>query len=124
MFDTLCDLAYRRGNLVLTIEEVAMISMPQWVPENLDRMVRLGRHRDVSLVWTTQRLSEVPRRLTSATDCFVLFAHHEPRDIDAIRQRCGIEVGDLVPRLGRHNFVRWNVLSGEITQDSLDGLRF
>src|SRR5208337_2129797 len=46
--------------------------------------VGLGRHRAVSMVWTAQRMSEVARRLTSATDRFFLFRHTEPIDIDAI----------------------------------------
>ena len=122
-FEALCQLAYREGRLLLVIEEVAMISKPNWLPPSLDKIVRLGRHRGVSVAWTTQRLSEVARRLTSTTDAFLLFFHHEPRDVEAIQQRCGIAVADTVSQLGRHNFVSWDVATGRIERDSFEGFR-
>ncbi len=118
-FDALCDLAYREGRLLLVVEEVAMVSKPNWLPASFDKIVRLGRHRGVSVAWTTQRLSEVARRLTSTTDAFLLFFHHEPRDVEAIQQRCGVTVADTVSRLGRHNFVSWEVATGRIAIETL-----
>ncbi len=113
-FDGFADLVYRRGNLVVGVEEVPMISEPNWLPDGFDRLVRLGRHRGIDLVWTAQRMSEVARRLTSATDRFLLFRHTEPRDIDAIQARCGIDVADRVARLGQHEMLEWDVLSQQI----------
>ena len=91
-----------------------MISQPNWLPDGFDRLMRLGRHRAISMVWTAQRMSEVARRLTSATDRFVLFRHTEPRDIEAIAQRCGIEVADRVARLGQHEMLEWDAMSQQI----------
>ena len=76
--------------------------------------MRLGRHRAVDILWTSQRAGEVARRLTAQTDVFIIFRHTEPRDLDAIADRCGREVSDRVSRLGLHEYLTWNVETGEI----------
>lgn len=105
---------YETGNLTFAVEEIPMLSQPQWEPEPFDRIVRLGRHHGINLLYTAQRLSECPRRLTAATDVFILFRHTEPRDLDAIAERCGPEVARVVPALGEHEFVVFDVCSGSL----------
>ncbi len=116
-FNGFAELVYRRGWLVCGAEEVPMISQPNWLPPGFDKLCRLGRHRAVSIVWTAQRMSEVARRLTAATDRFFLFRHTEPRDIDALRERCGIDVADRVSRLGQHDLLIWDALSQQILME-------
>ena len=55
-------------------------------------------------------MAEVSRRITSATDRFVLFAHTEPRDLDAIADRCGREVAERVARLPLHGKLVWDAV--------------
>jgi hypothetical protein len=107
--ECLADNAYRVGNLVFGVEEVPMVSRPGYLPPRFDRVVRLGRHNCVSMIYTAQRLSETARRLTAATDYFWLFAHSEPRDLDAISDRCGSDVADKVARLGMHDSLIFGV---------------
>ena len=71
-FDAFADLVFRKGHLVVGTEEVPMISQPNWLPDGFDRLVRLGRHRAVSIVWTAQRMSEVARRLLASGEVAVL----------------------------------------------------
>jgi hypothetical protein len=113
-FNGFAEHVYRRGRLVCGIEEAPMVSLPNWLPPGFDKLCRLGRHRAISMVWTAQRMGEVARRLTSATDRFLLFRHTEPVDIDAIGKRCGIEVAEKVSRLGRHEILVWDALSQQI----------
>jgi hypothetical protein len=110
-FEDVCELVFDFGRLVFGIEEVPMLCTPGSLPGQFDRLVRLGRHERVSMVWTAQRMVEVARRLTAATDYFVLFSHTEPRDLDGIAERCGAEVARQVARLGRHGHVVWDVVS-------------
>ena len=70
------------------------------------------------MVWTAQRMSEVARRLTSATDRFFLFRHTEPIEIDVIGKRCGIEVADKVSRLGQHEILLWDALTQQILMEA------
>jgi DNA helicase HerA-like ATPase len=113
-FDSVCDAVYRRGGLAFGVEEVALMSQPNYLPEEFDKLVRLGRHRAVDIFWTSQRAGEVARRLTAQTDVFIIFRHTEPRDLDAIAERCGRDVSDRVSRLGLHEHLMWNVEKGAI----------
>jgi hypothetical protein len=105
---------YQAGNMTYAVEELPMLSQPNWVPPTYNTMVRLGRHRCINLLYTGQRLSECPRRVTSATDVFVLFSHTEPRDLDSIAERCGPEVAELVKQLGEHEFLVYDVATRQV----------
>jgi hypothetical protein len=111
-FAPLAETVYEYGDLVLGIEEAPMLCSPSALPYEFDRVVRLGRHQGVSLVWTAQRLVETARRLTAATDYFILFSHTEPRDLDGIAERCGSEVVRQVADLPRHGFLVYDVIEG------------
>jgi hypothetical protein len=109
-FNAVCAEVYDCGNLLFGVEETPMLSKgPAWVPPAFDEIIRLGRHQQVSTLWTAQRMAEIPRRLTAATDLFVLFCHTEPRDLNAIEERCGFEVKELVQQLGLHDFIAYDV---------------
>ena len=82
------------------------------------KMVRTGRHRKIDLLWTAQRASEVSRTLTSATDLFIFYSQTEPRDLDAIAERCGREVANQVTGLGLHDSFIWDVIEREIIPNS------
>jgi len=112
-FEAVCELVFDYGRLVFGIEEVAMLCTPSALPDEFDRLVRLGRHQRVSLVWTAQRIVEVARRLTAATDYFVLFSHTEPRDLNGIAERCGAEVARQVADLPRHGWLVWDAVEGK-----------
>lgn len=118
-FNSVCGQVYDCGNLLYGVEETPMLSKgPAWVPPAFDEIIRLGRHQQVSVLWTAQRMAEIPRRLTAATDFFVLFCHTEPRDIKAIEERCGPEVADIVQTLGLHDFICYDVQTRTIlTED-------
>lgn len=113
-FQTICTAVWEVGNLTLVVEELPMLSQPNYVPARFDRIIRTGRHRSINILYTGQRLSECPRRVTAATDVFVLFSHTEPRDLDAIAERCSPDVAELVSKLGDHEFLVWDVASRSI----------
>jgi hypothetical protein len=113
-FQTICTAVFEVGNLTLVVEELPMLSQPNYVPPRFDKLIRLGRHRSVNILYTGQRLSECPRRVTAATDVFVLFSHTEPRDLDAIAERCSPEIAIMVSNLGDHEFLVWDVASRSV----------
>jgi len=119
-FEAVSELVFDYGRVVLGIEEVPMLCTPSALPGEFDRLVRLGRHQRVSLVWTAQRMVEVARRLTAATDYFVLFSHTEPRDLDGIAQRCSSQVAGQVARLPQHGWLVWDAVQGKTVE--LNGL--
>lgn len=108
-FGEICKVVWESGNITFVVEELPMLSLPQWAPPRFDRILRLGRHRAINIVYTAQRASECPKRATSATDLFILFHTSEPPDLDRIAERCGNECADLVRNLGDHEFVVFDV---------------
>jgi hypothetical protein len=108
-FAEVCIAVWESGNMTLAVEELPMLSEPNYVPPAFNRLVRLGRHRSVNILYTGQRLSECPRRVTAATDIFVLFHTSEPVDLDRIAERCGPETAQNVALLGDHEFVVYDV---------------
>lgn len=109
--NALAGAVFRMGNVCFAVEEVPWFSTPTSQPEGLDLIARMGRHRQVDLVWTAQRMAEVSKRLTSATDVFVLFLMTEPRDLNALSDRCGPEVAGKVQHLGIHGRLVYNVFA-------------
>lgn len=103
------DAVYDAGNLTFNVEEVPLMSGPGHAPKKFMKVVRTGRHVNVNVVWTCQRLAEAPVTLRSATDIFILFHHAEPLDLSAISERCTPEVATAVSRLGDHDFLVWQV---------------
>lgn len=109
-FSEICATVYDQGNMMFAIEEVVMLGCsPNFAPKKFKRLMRLGRHRNVDMLYTTQRIGECPRALTAATDVFILFAHSEPRDLDAIAERCGAEIARVVGSFKGHEFLIWDV---------------
>lgn len=106
----LCRAVFDTGSLCFAVEEIPYFSTANSQPEGLDLLSRMGRHAQVDLVWTAQRMAEVSRRLTSATDCFVLFKLTEPRDVEALADRCGQEIAQRVRELGLHERLVFDVL--------------
>lgn len=114
-FIELCDVIYETGKeckvpMLFAVEEVPMLTRPNYTPKKFHKIIRLGRHAEISLLYTAQRIGECSRALTSATDVFVLFTHTEPRDLDAIAERTNSDLARKVQTLGDHGFLVWDVI--------------
>jgi hypothetical protein len=112
--EEICPTLYGRGGMTLAIEEVPLICTASHLEPAFGKLIRTGRHKQIDILWTAQRASEVSRTLTSLTDEFVLFSQTEPRDLDAISARCGPQAADKVAQLGRHDFVVWDVVGRQL----------
>ena len=114
----ICYLVYHYGRMLLCVEEAPLVCKAGYLSPMFGKLVRTGRHRKIDLLWTAQRASEVSRTLTSATDLFIFYSQTEPRDLDAISERCGREVADQVAGLGLHDSFIWDVIEREIIPNS------
>jgi hypothetical protein len=117
-FEEICQLVYGYGRLLFVVEEAPLVLKAGYMPPAFGRIVRTGRHRQIDLLWTAQRTSEVSRTLTSATDVWIFYSQTEPRDLDAIAERCGREIANQVAGLGLHDSFVWDVIEREIMPDS------
>jgi hypothetical protein len=109
-------MVYARGDLVFGVEELPLVCSPSYIPPVLGRLVRTGRHKRLDVIWTCQRASEVARIVTALTDEFVLFSQREPRDLDAISDRCGRDVSEKVAALGLHGHFLWNAVNRKVVE--------
>ncbi len=109
-FASVCEAVYRTGHLVFGVEEIPVLAGASFVPPEFGNIVRLGRHRKIGLYWTGQRAAECPRTLTAMTDAFVIFSTQEPRDLEAIADRCGRDVAEQVARLPLHGKLVWDAV--------------
>ncbi len=112
VIDAVSDAVFDVGQLTLALEEVPHYCSPASMPEGLDVLARMGRHRNVDLIYTGQRFAELPRRLTATTDFFVLFGQREPRDLEALAGRVGRDVAQQVEGLPLHGRLVFDVLEG------------
>src|SRR5215831_4466005 len=117
-FDEVCHLVYGYGRILFVVEEAPLVLKAGYMPPAFGRIVRTGRHRQSDLLWTAQRASEVSRTLTSATDIWIFYSQTEPRDLDAIAERCGREIADKVAGLGMHDSFIWDVIERRIIPNS------
>ena len=110
--DQVCDYVFEIGDLTLALEEVPHYCTAGSMPEGLDMLARMGRHRQVDLIYTGQRFAELPRRLTATTDYFVLFGQREPRDLEALAERVGRDLAGRVEKSPLHGRIVYDVLAG------------
>jgi len=120
-FELLCEVVQAKGNLLLVVEEASTYSGSLHVDPEFRKIISRNRHYGVDLVYTAQRIQDVSKKLTAQTDEFYLFRMVEPRDLDEIEKRFGVDIRDEVERLPDHKFVRIVVGKGEV--DELDSVR-
>ena len=112
-----CDEIYNAGNLCFCLEEAARFTSPGSMPQALDLVIRLGRHRGIDTIWTAQRVSEISRTLSAMTDVWVLVgACTEPRDLDCLEDRCGKAVCLKVQKLGLHGRLIYKALNAQMIE--------
>ena len=115
--DAVCIAFSSIGNLTLALRKSRTTQRRSSMPEGLDVLARMGRHRRVDLFFTGQRFAELPRRLTATADYFVLFGQREPRDLEALAERVGRDVAGQVERLPLHGRVIYDVLAGHCVRE-------
>ena len=67
-----------------------------------------GRHLKVAMLGTTRNTVAVSRQYTSMLTEICIFAMTEPRYLKYFEETCGAQVSNLVPLLGKHEYIRWS----------------
>ena len=81
---------------VIAVEEAADYCTPSKLPPELSHLLRTGRHRQISQIYTTQRPADVHRSVTANADLVIAFQSHEPRDLAYFRSLGGKGADDRV----------------------------
>jgi len=104
-FGYVCDLVYSMKDLTLLVEEVDNYSTALITPESFSKIIRYGRHQNISLIAVARRTAEVPRLLTSQATDFYVFAHHEPRDVEYFAHLFNWDVAEKIRTLRQFQYI-------------------
>ena len=70
----------------VVIEEADLFCSPFSTTPSLDRLVRYGRHKAITMVFISRRAAEISRNVTAQSDQIITFRQTEPRDIATLNQ--------------------------------------
>jgi energy-coupling factor transporter ATP-binding protein EcfA2 len=91
-------------NMTMVIEEVDSFCSPVGIDEHLKRIIRYGRHREISIIAASRRPAEVSRHLTAQADCIVSFIQEEPRDIQYLKSRLTAQDCEYIKTLPQYQY--------------------
>lgn len=98
------------GNCTLILEEADFYTSVYSTDAFVSNLIKRGRHRNVNLILTSQRASELSRLATSQVTLFISFHQNEPRDLENLAKRCGQEFANEVKNLDKYEFVAYGTI--------------
>jgi len=104
--DHVCKITQAVGDCYLIIEEVDNFATPTNMPMELKKVLKYGRHYNISMIFISRRPAEINRLITSQSQRFVCFKMFEPRDITYLRSIMG-PVADEIPKLEVLHYLDW-----------------
>lgn len=93
------------GDLCLFVDEIDLYFSPFKPDDNLLRIVRYGRHFNLSLVAISQRPASVCKDLIAQADYKIFFRTTEPNDLAYLKKWSGIDPGRLQSLADRKKIV-------------------
>ncbi len=95
-------------NRTIVIEEIDRFCSPYWIEPRLDRLVRYGRHKNISIIGVSRRPVEIHRNLTANANEIISFRMIEPNDLKYFRQ-ISTNFSMEIQHLGRYEFAKFIV---------------
>jgi hypothetical protein len=107
-------LAYARGNLLLCIDEMGMLTEggqfaidAKGQEPILKAIVHYGRHRKIDVICTAQRPTDVARRYTALCTELRCFQTNENKDLTYLAERMGDSATTRLADLPKFVFLHW-----------------
>lgn len=121
-FNEVCLQCWLTGRMTFYLDEAHLLlgSSTGSAPTEFRRLVFMGRHREISVVYMSHRTYNVPRPLTFNTNIFYFFQTGEPRDLNYIEEIAGYEVAEKVKNLRRLNLSTKPVVPGQVYEWNAD----
>ena len=101
--DRVLEVAWQIGNMMIVIEEADWLASTSTIHPMIKKMIKKGRHRQISLAAVSRRPAELSRLLTSQADEIVSFKMTEPADLDYMKH-CGFDP-EVLQNLSEHAHV-------------------
>jgi len=112
--DGIAESIFLLGDLTFVIEEVTCYCSAYQISEQFAHIIQRGRHKNISLVATTQRPYGLHRLLTSQAKEIYVFSTNEPRDRQYLSALLGHEIEAKLDSLQQYEYLKW--------QDGKEGL--
>lgn len=98
---------YSRAGIstLMVLDEVHIYSREKELCKYIDHIARLGRHRDIEILSTSQRFVGLPMSIRSATDVYYVFQLTEIRDMDFLKNYISQETLDVITGLNRFEYI-------------------
>lgn len=104
LFDLTCKIVYEcLTDVIFAVEEVANFISPSSMPKYFRKLIRYGRHSNISGYFTSQRPADISPGLRAQATILISFRQHEPRDIQWLRAIIG-EDAEKLKDLGEHEY--------------------
>jgi DNA helicase HerA-like ATPase len=98
---------YETGNLVFAVDEIDLFTSPNFLPRHLDRIVSLGRHRNIRFYCATRRPKEIPPLIRAQAGTVISFQQTEPLDLEWCKAVMGSDAENL-PTLPQYQAFEWS----------------
>lgn len=85
-FDKVCEMIYEAGDMLFVVEECDWFCSANYTSENFKKIIRYGRHRNISILAISRRPADLSRLLTSQANYIISYRQTEPRDIEALEK--------------------------------------
>jgi len=108
-FFDFADLCWELEGTSVIVDESSFLQNASGIHPRLDKLVRLGRTREISIFTTQHRVQDAYGiYLTLATDYYFFQTTH-PRDLERIEEHTSEEARRRVERLRAQEFLHWDV---------------
>lgn len=95
------------GRMVYAVDEVDKYQEPGWAPPELYELLNYGRHVQVAMIGTARRGAQTSKEYTYGLSEICAFSFSEPGDLKYFESKCGTAVADVIPSLGKYEYIRW-----------------
>jgi len=92
-------------DITIVVDESSLYCNPHYLPDEIARLVRYSRKRNIDLIFLARRPSEIHRELTAQSNLLVTFIQHEPIDIRYLTARMGKEKAEKAMHLGKYEIL-------------------
>jgi DNA helicase HerA-like ATPase len=108
IFDQFEDRVWEAGNLAFVVDESSLLQSPNYINRHLERMIRLGRHRDIVLFITQHSPRDSFRTMRSLPTSQVFFKLTDADDLKKVGEISSPEAAARVHELAPFCFLEWN----------------
>lgn len=113
-FQEVAELVYGCGNVTFIVEEADTFCQPQRISPAVWRVLKRGRHRDLRVIFVTQRPVGIDRTVTSQATSIIVFRTEEPRDLDYLEDRLGKAAVVKITQLKDYEYLLWQGASAPL----------